>query len=279
MFSSEPSIHLFNIWSQMENVDTEKGSTGGRGTGSSCATRTPGVRTGVGEDVGGVRGGRDACQSPRRRPASHSPGATHQPHVPHNVTLPRLTQREHRKRGGAEAKEGRELGMGRGRSGAKVSTRELDKGTEIKGKIQNINWEWGGGGQTIQVRRRLRDGGRRWEFSVNGCVENLWRRRRGRALGGSISSKEYKKKRWKIPKFFGGESRTSVLQISRKRMRQRGGSERGSEWPRGGESSTHQRLSGENLQQRDQVVSISQVLVQVGDVSLGLQGLQEGGGA
>lgn len=45
------------------------------------------------------------------------------------------------------------------------------------------------------------------------------------------------------------------------------------------ETSTHQRLSGQNLQQRDQVVSISQVLVQVGDVSLGLQGLQEGGGA
>lgn len=32
----------------------------------------------------------------------------------------------------------------------------------------------------------------------------------------------------------------------------------------------HQRLSWENLQQRDEVVSISQVLVQVSDVSLGL---------
>lgn len=59
---------------------------------------------------GGRGQGRNTCQSPRRRPASHSPGATHQPHVPHNVTLPRLTQREHRKRGGAEAKEGREGG-------------------------------------------------------------------------------------------------------------------------------------------------------------------------
>lgn len=33
----------------------------------------------------------------------------------------------------------------------------------------------------------------------------------------------------------------------------------------------HQRLPGEHLQQRDEVVSISEVLVQVGDVSLGLQ--------
>lgn len=78
-----------------------------------------------GDDEGGVgSGGWDACQSPRRQPASHSPGATHQPHVPHNVTLPRLTQREHRERGGAEAKE---EGVREGGLGAKVSTRELDK--------------------------------------------------------------------------------------------------------------------------------------------------------
>lgn len=47
--------------------------------------------------------------------ASHSPGATHQPHVPHNVTLPRLPQQEHRKRG-------------RQRQRAKVSKQDLHKG-------------------------------------------------------------------------------------------------------------------------------------------------------
>lgn len=37
----------------------------------------------------------------------------------------------------------------------------------------------------------------------------------------------------------------------------------------------HQCLSGENLQQGDEVVSISEVLVQVGDVSLGLKREEE----
>lgn len=105
----------------MENVNTEKETTvGGRGgeAESSCPMWTPPWGWGWGGvdgDVGGGRGvGTHAKARGGRRPASHSPGATHQPHVPHNVTLPRLTQREHRKRGGAEAKEGRELGMGRG---------------------------------------------------------------------------------------------------------------------------------------------------------------------
>lgn len=40
--------------------------------------------------------GGDTCHAA----ASHGPGATHQPHVPHNVTFPRLPQQEHRKRGG-----------------------------------------------------------------------------------------------------------------------------------------------------------------------------------
>lgn len=41
--------------------------------------------------------------------------------------------------------------------------------------------------------------------------------------------------------------------------------------------SAHQRLSREHLQQRDEVVSISEVLVQVSDVSLGLWTQEDAG--
>lgn len=43
--------------------------------------------------------------------ASHSPGATHQPNVPHNVTFPRLPQQEHRKKG---RQRQRRKGQGKG---------------------------------------------------------------------------------------------------------------------------------------------------------------------
>lgn len=79
--------------------------------------------------------------------ASHSPGATHQPHVPHKVTFPRLPQQEHRKRGRQRQKEGG--------GGAKVSRQELEKGKTR--------------GQTSQCREVTR-WMQRMKLSVLGCA-------------------------------------------------------------------------------------------------------------
>lgn len=88
--------------------------------------------------------------------ASHSPGATHQPHVPHNVTFPRLPQQEHRKRGRQRQRGGKVR--------AKVSRQELDKGKTR--------------GQTSQVGENTRRRGdkewkevRREEQRVGGVVK------------------------------------------------------------------------------------------------------------
>lgn len=78
------------------------------------------------------QGGRDTCQSPRReaasqpQPRSHSPTArSSQCHAPSADTARASQER----RGRGKRREG--VRDGEGESGAKVSTRELDKGTEI----------------------------------------------------------------------------------------------------------------------------------------------------
>lgn len=91
--------------------------------------------------------GGDTCHAA----ASHGPGATHQPHVPHNVTFPRLPQQEHRKRRRAEAEEGR--GQGKGQQTGIRERKEPG--------VKQVSAE------------RLRDGSKEWKLVFLKCVLNV----------------------------------------------------------------------------------------------------------
>lgn len=117
---------------------------GGRGEAESPG-RCGGVSSVGREGLGHMPKPEEAASQPQ--PRRHSPTArSSQRHAPSADTARASQER----RGRGKRREGFREG------GAKVSTRELDKTKEkINGK------EWGGGAQKIQVRRRLRDGGRR----------------------------------------------------------------------------------------------------------------------
>lgn len=67
---------------------------------SSCTTQKPRVVTHVTSPAPAA-----PLAPPQQKAASHSPGTTHQPHVPHNVMFPRLPTARALQKTKAKAKE------------------------------------------------------------------------------------------------------------------------------------------------------------------------------
>lgn len=206
-----------------------------------------------GHTGGGASPGRGGGRLPRGAMRRANGRTTHQPQVPDHVALPRLPGQSSAKRGRRQRPEGDGQGRPADRSPARRS-REFTKAKRRPG-VRGRGGAGGAAGWRGAAAPARLGALRHSAGQLSGMGWKAGKRPSGRRVGGRCG-----KQRMGWPAAGGSRHAEPVQGSGAAAVRQR--DRRG----------TYQCVPREHLQQRDEVVSIPQVLVEVVDVTLRLRG-------